>query len=270
MNMLEVLDHKILRTITGAHSKVPLEMLYLETGELNISNVISVRRLLYWHNILRRHERELISKVYYAMKEKPIKGDWIELVKADLQKINMTLDQEIQVKQMKKEFFKDIIKERIIKHMHNDMEITKRKHSKVKDVVHSSSGKPQPYMSTNIITGKASSLLLNLRSKCAKGFKDNFKGLYTDNLCPLCGSHIDSQELALTCDYVTQRFSLTEKYVNYEDIFGNVDSQVRISKLFQKVIKLRENLDISRGQDLPTRANIPDPVHYYILGAPPP
>ena len=123
-------------------------------------------------------------------------------------------------------------------------------------------------MSTNIITGKASSLLLNLRSKCAKGFKKT-KGLYTDNLCPLYGSHIDSQELALICDYVTQRLSLTEKYVNYEDIFGNVDSQVRISKLFQKVIKLRENLDISRGQDLPTRANIPDPVHYYILGAPP-
>ena len=59
-------------------------MLYLKTGELNISSVISVRRLLYWHNILRRHKRELISKVYYAMKGKPIKGDWIELVEADL------------------------------------------------------------------------------------------------------------------------------------------------------------------------------------------
>ena len=48
--------------------------------------------------------------------------------------------------------------------------------------------------------------------------------------------------------------------MKYEDLFGNVEAQVRISKLFQKVIKLRENLDISRGQDLPTGANIPDPV----------
>merc|ERR1719319_1363010 len=56
IQMLEVLDHKILRMITGAHSKIPSEMLYLETGELDISSVISVRRLSYWHNILRRHK----------------------------------------------------------------------------------------------------------------------------------------------------------------------------------------------------------------------
>ena len=66
-------------------------------------------------------------------------------------------------------------------------------------------------------------------------------------MCPMCGNHIDSQELALTCDYVAQKLSLTEKKVKYEDLFGNVEDQVRISNLFQKVIKMRENLDILRG-----------------------
>ena len=49
IKQLEVIDHKILRIITGAHPKTPNEMLYLETGELDITNVIRVRRLLAKH-----------------------------------------------------------------------------------------------------------------------------------------------------------------------------------------------------------------------------
>ena len=48
---LEVIDHKILRAITGAQSKVPIEMLYIETAQLSISHAISVRRLMYWHTM---------------------------------------------------------------------------------------------------------------------------------------------------------------------------------------------------------------------------
>ena len=43
---LKVIDHNILRLITGAQAKVPSEMLYLETAQLPIINVITVRRLL--------------------------------------------------------------------------------------------------------------------------------------------------------------------------------------------------------------------------------
>ena len=42
IEVLEVLDRKILRVILGAHSKVPSEMLYLETGAISISHVILV------------------------------------------------------------------------------------------------------------------------------------------------------------------------------------------------------------------------------------
>ena len=51
VHALEVLDHQILRLITGAQAKSPVEMLYLETAELPIKDVISVRRLLYLHTI---------------------------------------------------------------------------------------------------------------------------------------------------------------------------------------------------------------------------
>ena len=41
---LEVLDRKILRCILGAHSKSPLEMLYLETHVFQITDLVSLRR----------------------------------------------------------------------------------------------------------------------------------------------------------------------------------------------------------------------------------
>ena len=51
IQMLQVLDRKILRLILGAQAKVPFEMLYLETGALEIKHVIAVRRLVYLQNI---------------------------------------------------------------------------------------------------------------------------------------------------------------------------------------------------------------------------
>ena len=75
LHALEVIDHQILRLITGAQAKAPTEMLYLETAELPIEDVLSVRRLLYLHTILQRHMSELTRKVYKAMKDDPCKGD---------------------------------------------------------------------------------------------------------------------------------------------------------------------------------------------------
>ena len=68
LEVLNVLDRKILKLITGSHSKAPCEILYLETGCLPLSDVIIVRRLLYIQTILKRYKKELTSKVYLSMK----------------------------------------------------------------------------------------------------------------------------------------------------------------------------------------------------------
>ena len=77
IHALDVIDHQILRLITGAQAKSPVEMLYLETAELPVKSVISVRRLMYLQTVLKRHKEELIYRVYSAMEEKTYKGDWI-------------------------------------------------------------------------------------------------------------------------------------------------------------------------------------------------
>ena len=86
--------HKILRLITGSQAKVPIEMLYLETAQLPLKHVMSVRRVLYLHTLLNRHKDEITRQVFQAMKEAPLKDDWINLVNKDLNSINMSLNDE--------------------------------------------------------------------------------------------------------------------------------------------------------------------------------
>ena len=50
-------------------------MLYLESGALPISSVISERRLCYLQNILKRHDSEIVRKVYTAQKKNPNPGN---------------------------------------------------------------------------------------------------------------------------------------------------------------------------------------------------
>ena len=88
---LSVIVNMILRTILGAQAKVPLETLFLETSALSIKNVMSVRRMTYLKNILNKHEEEVVRKVYSAMKNKPLKGDWYNLIQSDFERIGMTL-----------------------------------------------------------------------------------------------------------------------------------------------------------------------------------
>ena len=61
---LEVLDHQILRLITGSQLRVPVEMLYLETSQVPIKDILSVRRLMYLYELLSRDQNELIYQIY--------------------------------------------------------------------------------------------------------------------------------------------------------------------------------------------------------------
>ena len=108
----EGIDHLIIRLITGAQAKVPVEMLYLETALLPVKSVISVGRLSYLHTILNRQEGELINQIYTAMKDKPLKQDWITLVQKDMAKFQINLTDE-NISQISYKDFKDIIKYKV-------------------------------------------------------------------------------------------------------------------------------------------------------------
>ena len=99
----------IMRCITGAQAKVPIEFLYLETASQTISNVISVRRMIYLQVIIKRHENKITRKVYNAMKLSSLPGDWILLVQNDFANVGLDIN-ENSIKNMESSQYKQMIK----------------------------------------------------------------------------------------------------------------------------------------------------------------
>ena len=54
--LLEKVDEALLRGLLTAHSKIPLEALFLETKSVPIRFTLSSRRLMYLHSILQKEE----------------------------------------------------------------------------------------------------------------------------------------------------------------------------------------------------------------------
>ena len=63
--------------------KQTVRYLYLETGALTSSFILSSKRLNYLHTILNRNKRELVGRVYCDQRDNPFPGDFMKLIKKD-------------------------------------------------------------------------------------------------------------------------------------------------------------------------------------------
>ena len=83
LDVMSVVDHKILKYICQAHSKTPTEFVYLESGAIPLPFLVVSKRMIYLQNILKRQPEELLRRVFKAQKNNPTQGDFILLVKED-------------------------------------------------------------------------------------------------------------------------------------------------------------------------------------------
>ena len=74
--------------------------------------------------------------------------------------------------------------------------------------------------------------------------KDNFSFLYLDNECTLGCAEVESQEHLLNCKPIIDNcFELAEDIdVEYEDIVGNIDRQIKFINLYKSVMDTRKHL----------------------------
>ena len=107
---LSKIDHQLMRSLLSAHAKIPTEFLYLETGVLPVSFVISSRRLNYLKEIHIRKDHELVKRVYIEQKLNPVKGDWTHLVNKDMENTEL---QEQDISHMDKKSVKIEIRKKI-------------------------------------------------------------------------------------------------------------------------------------------------------------
>ena len=191
---LENVDKYLLKKLLGAMSSTATEALYLETGAMPLRFTVRSRRLMFYWTILSKSERELIRKVYNAQKLAPLKNDWYLQIQEDLEICNIDLS-EAEVSSMKKEKFKNIVKERIRDQARDYLVKLKQSHTKSSQL--DESFKLQPYLQSETLTLQEKQLIFRFRTY-TYNCKANFKGSYSDTLCKFCNLD-DTQEHLLSC-----------------------------------------------------------------------
>ena len=121
------IDKYLLRGLVGSHAKAPLEHIYLEMAALPIPYVLSVRRMIYLHTILRRHDSEITKQVYMCQKRNPVPGDWCKLVSEDFDKIGLNMSDEL-IAQIPEDEYKKLIKSKVNETAFKELENLKEGH----------------------------------------------------------------------------------------------------------------------------------------------
>ena len=246
--MLEHVDRQLLKFICSGHAKTATEFLYLETSALPLKYIIGSRRIMFLQNILKRRDEELVKRVYEAQKDKPTTGDFIELVKKDLEMIGQDFDEEFILSKTTSQF-KSHIKKKTREAALKELKLVQLTHTKVSDIKYDKF-QTQPYLKSNKFTNDMSRLLFNMRSSMTKNIKSNFSSQFGSN--PRCSMKcndleaIDNQNHILQCQVLLEKLSPEEKLsasqVKYNDIFGSLEEQSKVVLVLARMLDIREEI----------------------------
>ena len=114
-------------------------------------------------------------------------------------------------------------------------------HSKSEDLIKSRLIREE-YFADNRFSRSEIELLFALRTRMVPGIKANFSSQYNDVFtCDLCQVAVCCQEHILSCAKLKQHVDIP-KDVSYSDLFRNTDKQLKIVKIFKKLLRKREVL----------------------------
>ena len=102
----------------------------------------------------------------------------------------------------------------------------------------------QKYLKCGNLTTKQKSLLLNLRLRMTE-LRGNYRVRYQgDLMCRTCGLEEELQSHLLVCRTILNRCPelYGDRITQYEDIYGQIEKQERIVKLFESVMKTRDEI----------------------------
>ena len=254
---LEIIDRRLMRKIFDAHSKTSLEWLYSDAGKLDLKSLIKIRRLMYLWEILHRDKSELIHRVYRAQRVSNNIGDWVRLIDQDKSELQITLTDD-QIQGVSKQSFKTIVKRQVTQNFLQNLEDQKRKHSKLK-FMNTKDLKTAEYIKSPAFSTREKRLLFKLRSRTLD-VKCNFPGKYGDLKCISCGLLEETQGHLLQCSKISKELQyLSQKVstVNENFIYGNIQEQQIIVKIYSDILEVREKLK-QQEVKLPS---IEGPVH---------
>jgi hypothetical protein len=225
------LDHYLMRQILGAHSKVPIELLYLETSAIPMEYVIASRRINYLRHIASRSNSELVKRVYNAQRQNPEKGDWCVRVEKDMAMVGLKMS-EAEMSVIPKNTFKGIVKKHVKSSAFKALLEVQTTHKKVRTIKYSEF-QIQKYLLNDSFTTEQASTMFNIRANTVNGFKACFPSVYRNNPeCKLGCTEEDTLDHVFKCKAIDSKSEAT--LVRKESIFGNEKEQNKAVTIFMK------------------------------------
>ena len=239
---LEQVDENLLRSVLEAPSSTPKEMLYLELGIVPIRFIMMSRRLSFLHYIMNQKEDSLLYNFFQAQLKHPVKKDWCETIKEDLDYLSIKVKIE-ELKNISKNQFKHIVKKAVDVKAFEYLKAEKGKHSKVKDTKHDKL-EMQDYLSPNTLSNLEAKFIFLLRTRMLE-VKANFKNKHADLLCVACNVCEETQEHILSCNELKSRTNVVQDMPHYySDLFGNdLDKKILVSKLIKENFTTKKKLE---------------------------
>lgn len=221
ISKLESVDEALLRRILSAHSKTPLELLYLETGNIPIRFIIMARRLNFLWYILNEEEDLLIRRCLEAQMDHPSRGNWVKTVTEDMKDLEINLDKPTidQIEGTDKLTFKQIIKSKVQRKAFEHLTKLKDSHSKARKLRHKNL-EMQRYLKpeTEDLTIIEKKFIFAARTRMLD-LKGNFKSGLAEIKCRKCHMEEETQKHLLECPQLSDN-GLVAECPAYGDLFS--------------------------------------------------
>ena len=235
---LERVEQTFFRKILKAHSKTPIEAIYLELGVIPLRFHLMKKRIMYYHDILNREEKEITKQVVLEQKKWCGKGDFYAQVMRDIDSISITNEEMDESKEKV-----DVVVERKVKIIAFEYLISKAKnHSKVNDKSYENCDGVKQYSDPRF-TPDLINILFKFRTRTylvKNNFRNNYKN--TNILCPVCEKHDDTQEHIFRCRTVVEKYE-GDISCTAEDTFSNdMDTLYNVAKTLKKLDEIRNEL----------------------------
>ena len=240
---LESCDFKLMQSLFLSPVSTPHEAYFIETSTIPIKFVLVGKRLMYLWNLLQKSERGLAKQVLLAQIEFPSTGDWVSQVREDLISCEIHLSFQ-EIKQMKRGYFKQLVDKRIKYITKCYLTKVQSEHSKTSNLIYSD--KPQPYLLSDRLTLLEKQTLFKLRCKvniCKESFKSSHLNDMKWVICDKPNTY-DSVQHYIHCEVLIGSADLQPdiKHIRYEDLFSNLESQVRFIKVWMKIEEKRSKM----------------------------
>ena len=225
IDLLEDLDHQLLRYIFEVPKSVPTCGLFLETGAVSIETRIKISRVNYLHYLVNLDKEEMLSKFFMAQWENPSKkNEWAVEVQSNLKDFGIPEDFKY-IKSMSENRFKNLVKKNA--RQYELKRLRNLQKSKMENL-HYSKLELQEYLELKEMNASQAKAIFKFRVRMAP-FGENFKGGLDTPPCPLCSSHLDTQAESFSCTKLKQLIDIKGEY---SDVFGKYLSPELIETLY--------------------------------------